>query len=360
MKGRTAPTILVINPGSTSTKVAVFRALKPLFEATVEHDHAQLETLGRVVAQTALRKSAVLSELKARNIRLDEDVDVVIGRGGFLRPVTGGVYAVNPRMLRDLRRSTYGEHASNLGAVIANALAGGGRKPCYVANPVVLDELEPAARLTGHPAIPRRSVFHALNQKAVAGKVAARLGRPYSRCNFVVAHVGGGVSVGAHRRGRVVDVNNALDGDGPFSPERTGSLPLLPFCRFVAERKMSQREVVTMVSRTGGMLAHLGTNDCRRIERLVRSGSRRHTLVFQAFVHQVAKAIGAGAAVLDGNVDAVVLTGGVMKCRWIRSRLIRKVRFIAPVHVLAGNLEMEALAAAAFDVWRARTRARTY
>jgi butyrate kinase len=354
------PLILVINPGSTSTKVALFKALRPLFETTVEHDHAQLEALGPVVAQTAFRKSVVLSELKARDVCLDEDVDVIVGRGGFLRPVTGGVYAVNARMLRDLRRARYGEHASNLGAIIADGLAGHGRKPCYVANPVVLDELEPAARLTGHPAILRRSVFHALNQKAVAETVAAQFGRPYSRCNFVVAHVGGGVSIGAHRRGRVVDVNNALDGDGPFSPERTGSLPLLPFCRLVAERKMSRSDVVAMVSRTGGMIAHLGTNDCREIERLVGSGSRRHTLVFQAFVHQLAKAIGAGAAVLEGKVDAVVLTGGVMRSRWIRSRLIRKVRFIAPVHVLAGNLEMEALAAEAFDVWRGRKRARTY
>lgn len=344
------PAILAINPGSTSTKLALFRGLKLVFEKTVEHTRRELAKYPRVTDQAGFRGDLVLAELRSHGVA-PERVDLFVGRGGLLRPLAGGVYAVNTAMLGDLRKCRYGEHASNLGAIVADKLAAGRRAPCLIANPVVVDELDPVARLTGLPAIERRTIFHALNQKAVAERVAEKLGRPYARCRMIVAHVGGGISIGVHRQGRVVDVTNALDGEGPFSPERTGALPLLDFYKYATSRNLSVAAVARLIAREGGLLAHLGTNDCRAIVDRIRTGDRQARLVLEAFVFQLAKAIGAAAAVLDGKVDAIILTGNVMKSRWIRARLSRKIKFIAPIHVVTGNSEMEALAKAGLDAW---------
>jgi butyrate kinase len=361
MKGRTAPTILVINPGSTSTKVALFRGQRRVFDSGVEHGYSCLNRFRRVVDQVSYRRRFVEREIRRHGVSL-RAIDLFVGRGGLLRPVAGGVYAINAAMLKDLAESRYGEHASNLGAILAHELAreAGWARRAYIANPVVVDELDPVARVSGHPAIPRRSIFHALNQKAVAGKVLRKLGKSARQGRLIVAHVGGGISVGVHRAGRVVDVNDALEGEGPFSPERTGALPLLPFFRYVRGRGLSDADVKRMVTRQGGLLAHLGTNDCRRIVRRIRAGDRKARLVFEAFAYQVARSVAAGTVALNGRVDAVVLTGNALKCAWLRSRLRRLLRFIGPVHVLAGSFEMEALAGAALEVYRGTRRAQRY
>ncbi len=353
------PRILVINPGSTSTKVALFAARTCRFELETRHPARSLARLRRVIDQQDLRLRAVRRALKRHGTDPGE-VEVFVGRGGLLRPIPGGVYRVNRRMLADLRAARYGEHASNLGAILAHRLAREHGGQAYVADPVVVDELSDAARLSGHPDLPRRSVFHALSQKAAARKVAARLGRPYRRCNLVVAHVGGGVSVGAHRRGRVVDVNNALEGEGPFSPERTGGLAVLGFCRYVSRRRLSLEAAAGLVQRGGGLKAHLGTNDCGRIERRIRAGDARAAAVYEAFVYQIAKSIGAMVAALAGRVDAIVLTGGVVRGAIFRGKLRRRIGHFAPVYVLMESMEMEALAAAALDAHTGARKVREY
>jgi len=222
------PVILVINPGSTSTKLALFRNLEMISEHTIRHSSDDLNRFSSLYEQRMFRKKLIVDFLESAGHPLSE-IDAIIGRGGMLRPLEGGTYAVSEAMIDDLRSAKYGEHASNLGAIIANELSreSGREIPAFIADPVVVDEMEPVAKLTGHPDYSRRSIFHALNQKAVAREVASRYGKKYDEMNFVVIHMGGGISIGAHRRGRVVDVNNALNGDGPFSPERAGTLSLI-------------------------------------------------------------------------------------------------------------------------------------
>lgn len=353
------PSILVINPGSTSTKVALFRALKCRFETELKHDPSVLATFESIIAQDNYRRQAVLEFLHANKVAL-QDIDVFIGRGGLLRPLAGGIYEVDEAMVEDLRHCRYGEHASNLGAILADEMARACGKRAYIANPVVVDELSDVARLTGHPDIARRSIFHALSQKAVAQKAARRLGRAYEKCNFVVAHLGGGITIGVHEKGRVVDVNNALDGEGPFSPERTGALPVLPFYRYGQDRNMTVQQAGKFLTRNGGLLAHLGTNDCRLIEEKVAAGDEKFALVYNAFIYQVAKAIGGMAAALSGKVDAVVLTGGVIRGPIFLRKLKAMVKFIAPVIPIIKNSEMEALAEAALNAHQGAQEVKTY
>ena len=351
--------IFVINPGSTSTKIALYRGKRAIFEEELRHPRKELDKFGGIMDQADFRLAAARRSLAKRRIELDE-IDAFIGRGGLLRPVPGGAFRVNAKMLRELRACKHGQHASNLGAIIAGALAKEAGKPAYIANPVVVDEMDDVARVSGHPATPRRSVFHALGQKAVAGKVAAKLGKPYERLNLIVAFLGGGVTVGAHRKGKVVDVTNGLDGEGPFSPERTGELPLLPFLKYVLDKKLSYDRAAELVTRQGGAMALLGTNDLMYIEQKVSAGDKKFALVRDAFIYQVAKSIGSMATVLAGKVDAVVVTGGVANNKALVRDLTKRVRFVAPVHVIVKNSEMEALAVAALDVLEGRTRAKVY
>ena len=353
------PTILVINPGSTSTKIAVFHGPKCRFETELKHDATALTALDGINGQVDCRRQALLQTLQENKID-QQDIDVFIGRGGLLRPLSSGVYAINDAMLADLRSCRYGEHASNLGAILAMELARPGGKPAYIANPVVVDELSDVARVTGHPDVPRRSIFHALSHKAVAAKAARKLGRPYEKCNLIVAHLGGGITIGAHQQGRVIDVNNALDGEGPFSPERTGAVPALPFYRYCHERNMTVAQVQKFITRSGGLLSHLGTNDCRLIEEKVAAGDPKFVLIYEAFVYQVAKAIGSMAAALAGKVDAIVLTGGVIRGEAFLRKLKGMVRFIAPVYAIVKNSEMEALAAAALSAHRSEQEVKLY
>ncbi len=344
------PSILVINPGSTSTKIALFAGTRCRFESELQHEREALAQFDGIIAQCGLRRQALMGFLEQHEVSVTQ-IDVFIGRGGLLRPLQSGVYAVDDAMLSDLRNCRYGEHASNLGAILADEFARAAGKRAYIANPVVVDELSDIARVSGHPDLPRRSIFHALSQKAVARKAAAKIGKPYEKCNLIVAHLGGGITIGAHERGRVVDVNNALDGEGPFSPERTGAVPALPLYRYATERNMSVADVQKFMTRNGGLLAHLGTNDCRLVEEKVAAGDAKFTLVYDAFVYQVAKAVGAMAAALSGKVDAIVLTGGVVRGQLFVRKLKNRVRFIAPVFAIVKNSEMEALATAAFQTY---------
>ena len=353
------PTILVINPGSTSTKIAVFRGMKCLFETELKHDAMALAAFEHFSGQVEYRLKELKKFLLEHAVNLQE-VDVFIGRGGLLRPLASGVYRINDQMLDDLRECRHGEHASNLGAILAMEFARPTGKPAYIANPVVVDELSPVARITGHPDVTRRSVFHALSHKAVAAKAAAKLGKPYEKCNLIVAHLGGGITIGAHEKGRVVDVNNALDGEGPFSPERTGALPLLSFYGYCHEQNWTRARVQKFITREGGLLAHLGTNDCEEIEKRVAAKDPKFTRVYDAFVYQVAKSIGAMAAALSGKVDAIVLTGGIVRAKIFVKKLTDRVRFIAPVYAIMQNSEMEALAGAALAACRGEQEVKSY
>ncbi|MHC4562301.1 MAG: butyrate kinase [Planctomycetota bacterium] len=351
--------IFVVNPGSTSTKIALFSGRKAVFETELKHSRRKLDSFDGIIDQADFRRRAAEDGLAKHGFD-PADIDAFVGRGGLLRPVPGGAFKVSRRMLSDLRSCKYGEHASNLGALIIWPWAHAAGKDAYIANPVVVDELSDVARVTGLPAITRRSIFHALSQKAVAHTAAARLGEPYEKLNLIVAHVGGGVTVGAHQKGRVIDVTNGLDGEGPMTPERTGSLPLVPFLKYVQENKLSAADTARLISRQGGLLAHLGTNDCRLIEAKAAAGNPKYKLVYDAFIYQVAKAIGSMAAALAGKVDAIVLTGGVMRGGIIRRELRRMTRFIAPVYVIIRNSEMEALALAALGVVSGAEKAKDY
>ncbi|MCK5849715.1 MAG: butyrate kinase [Kiritimatiellae bacterium] len=341
--------IFVINPGSTSTKIALFDGEKCVFDSLLEHSRSKRQQYARVIDQAEYREQLVRKELKKHKVDL-ADIKVFMARGGLLKPLKSGVYAIDKAMLKDLKKGCYGEHASNLGAVIADALAKDAGCGAYIFDSVVLDEMDPVARLSGYPDIPRRSVFHSLNQKAMAVKAVGKLSKSYDESRLIVVHVGGGVSVGIHKNGKVIDVNNALEGDGPFSVERTGGLPLLDFYRYVTKKKMSLEDVEKMVTREGGLYAYLGTNDFQAIEKKVQAGDEKYRLVYDAFAYQLIKAIGAGAAVLGGKVDVVVLTGAVVKSRWLCSRIKQRISFISPVFVFPGNLEMETLAHAGQDV----------
>ncbi len=304
-----------------------------------------------------MREAAVLRVLRRCGIDV-RALDAVAARGGLLEPCPSGTYQVNGPMLRDLESGRHGVHASNLGAIIGDRIARLASVPAFIVDPVIVDEMTPEARFSGIPEIERRSVWHALNQKAVARRAAAALGKPYEETNLIVAHLGGGISVAAHCRGRAVDVNNALDGDGPFAVERSGGLPAGDLVRLA--HRMPKGELLRRITGEGGVVAYLGTNDMRQVERRAASGDRKVRAVIAAMAYQVAKEIGACAAVLRGKVDAVVLTGALARCRPLIMGIRRRVRFIAPVRVAPGEMEMEALAFGALRVLRGEARARRY
>jgi butyrate kinase len=341
--------VLVINPGSTSTKVAVYEGVAPLCSGVIRHDAKELSRFPRIMDQFEFRSRLVEDLLKQHAVD-PKTLDAVIGRGGLMRPVKGGVLAVDAAMLEDLEAAEAGEHASNLGAIIAANIARWRGIPAFVADPVVVDEMEDIARISGIPEIERRSVFHALNQKATARRAARELGRAYTDINLVVAHMGGGISVGAHLKGRVVDVNNALNGDGPFTPERSGGLPSGQLVRLCYSGRYTQQEVLAKITGKGGLVAYLGTSDGRDVEKMIESGDPHALLIFQAMAYQVAREIGAMAAVLSGAVDGIIVTGGLAYnerlVRWITGR----VSFIARVFVYPGEDEMDALRDAALRV----------
>ncbi len=351
--------ILAINPGSTSTKIAVFDDETQLVESNLTHSAEDLAEYESIADQYPLRKRVILEFLRDHEIE-PASIAAVVGRGGLLHPIAGGTYEVNERMVSDLQVGVLGEHASNLGGIIASEIAGELGVPAYIVDPVVVDELEEVARVAGIPELSRTSIFHALNQKAVARRAAAERGGRYEQLNFIVAHLGGGTTVGAHRRGRVIDVNDGLNGDGPFTPERSGGLPALKLLKLALSGEHDAGWLKKRIKGNGGLVAHLGTNDAREVQKRIDAGDREAALVFEAMAYQVAKEIGSMATVLEGRVDAILLTGGVAHneqfCRWIEDR----VAFIAPVEVYPGENEMRALAEGALRVLRGAEEAQRY
>lgn len=335
--------ILSINPGSTSTKIAVYLGDKPVFLKNIKHSADDLKGFGKITDQYQFRKEIILKELVDAGINI-EKLHAVVGRGGLVKPIESGVYEVNDRLIEDLKKGVLGEHASNLGGLIANDIANG-IPSCraFIADPVVVDELQDVARISGHPEFDRISIFHALNQKAIARVHAESIDRKYEDLNLIVAHLGGGISVGAHRKGRVVDVNNALDGEGPFSPERSGTLPAGCLARACYSGKYTLEEIKKMITGKGGFVAYFGTNNAYEIELRAKDGDEKAILIQNAMSYQVAKEIGAMAAVLKGEVDAIILTGGIAHNPMLVEYVKNMVDFIAPVVVYPGEDEMKAL-----------------
>ncbi len=336
--------ILAINPGSTSTKFSLFEEEKLVFEKTLRHTAGDLKNFKKITDQFHFRKNLIMNELSERKVNM-ENIVAVVGRGGLVKPIESGIYKVNQQMKDDLASGLSGQHASNLGGLIADDIA---TSLCcasaFIVDPVVVDELQAVARLSGHPEIERKSIFHALNQKAVARLYASSKNKKYEELNLIIAHMGGGISVGAHRNGRVIDVNNALDGDGPFSPERSGGLPSGQLIDLCFSGKFSHEELKRMITGKGGMMAYLGTNSFIEVCRMAEDGDPKAILVRDAAAYQVAKEIGAMAAVLGGKVDAVILTGGMAFQDSIIDNIRSGVRFIAEVVVYPGEDELKALA----------------
>ncbi|HBZ25075.1 MAG TPA: butyrate kinase [Rikenellaceae bacterium] len=336
--------ILAINPGSTSTKIAVFESRKQLFVTTLRHTSQELALFNSITEQFEFRKETILKTLKDNEIDLNS-IEMIVGRGGLIKPIKAGVYEVNEQMIIDLQVGVGGEHASNLGGLIAHSIAKE-IKGCraFIADPVVVDELEPIARVTGHPLFERKSIFHALNQRAIAKSYATSLNVPYESLNLIVAHLGGGVSVGAHTKGRVTDVNNALNGEGPFSPERSGTLPAYDLAKLCFSGKYTLEDVKKMITGEGGLVAHLGTNSFSIVEKMVSDGDEKFILISEAFAYNVAKAIGAMAVVHKGEVDAILITGGIAYNTRLMEQISEQIKFIAPVKIFPGEDEMSALA----------------
>ena len=336
--------ILAVNPGSTSTKFALFRGEKLVFEKTLRHSTPELEVYERIIDQMSFRHDLIMKALSEEKTDFSGIV-AVVGRGGLINPLESGIYEVNALMKQHLTDAPNGEHASNLGALIADAIAKdlpGAR--AYIVDPVVVDEMEPVARLSGHPLIERRSIFHALNQKAVARVYAASVNRQYEDMNLVVAHMGGGISVGAHCKGRVIDVNNALNGDGPYSPERSGGLPAGQLAELCFSGKYDIQEVKSMITGKGGMVAYLGTNSFMEICAKAAGGDLVAESVMKGSAYQVAKEIGAMVAVLKGDVDAIILTGGMAHQKVHVDMITSMVKDFAPISVYPGEAELKALA----------------
>lgn len=335
--------ILAINPGSTSTKLGLYREDEIVFIESISHSSDELSDYNRISEQFAFRKDLIMKELDKRGVPVS-DIRAVVGRGGLLKPIESGIYEVNELMRKDLESCERGEHASNLGGLIADDIVKeipGSR--AFIVDPVVVDEMHDVARLSGHPLIQRRSIFHALNQKAVARAYADSINREYEELNLVIAHMGGGISVGAHIKGRVVDVNNALNGEGPFSPERAGSLPAGQLVEMCFSGSFSKEEIMKMLKGKGGMVAYLGTNDFREICKRVDKGDKEAALVQQASSYQVGKEIAAAAAVMKGEVDAIILTGGMAHQVSHTDYIREMVGFIAEVISYPGEDELKAL-----------------
>lgn len=342
--------ILAINPGSTSTKFAVYFGDECKLKKTLRHSIEELSLYENIIDQFEFRKGLIIDALLEEGFDVDK-IKYIIGRGGLTYPLKSGVYLVNNRMLEHVKAGVYGQHASNLGPLIADYIAlqiPGAR--AFIADPVVTDELEEIARFSGHPLFERRSIFHALNQKATARLHARKIGRKYEKLNLIVVHLGGGISVGAHQKGRVIDVNNALDGEGPFSPERSGTLPAGQLIDLCFSKKYQQDEIRRMVLGEGGYVGYLGTNNALDVEKMAESGNDFARKIQDALGYQVSKAIGEMAVVLNGYVDAIILTGGLAYNQYLVNYITSKVEFISGVFVYPGEDELEALAMNALRV----------
>ena len=351
--------LLIINPGSTSTKIGVFEGEKELFQETLRHSAEEIGKYEKIIDQIDFRKDIILNVLKEKNFDL-KTLSAVVGRGGMLKPMESGTYKVNDTMLEDLRVGVQGQHASNLGGILANKIASELNIPSFIVDPVVVDELEEVARISGVPELPRVSKFHALNQKAVAKRYSKESGIKYSDLNLIVIHMGGGVSVGAHKNGRVIDVNNALDGEGPFSPERAGTVPVGELIKMCYSGKYSEKEVYNKLVGKGGYVAYLNTNDAREVLRLAEEGNEKAKLCFDAFIYQVSKAAGEMSTVLNGKVDRIILTGGIAYSEKVVEELKKRIGWIGEITVYPGEDELLALAQGALRVLNGEEEVREY
>lgn len=352
--------ILAINPGSTSTKFAVYFDSECVLNKTIRHSMDELMRYTNVVDQFDFRKGLIIDALVEEGIEVDA-LKIIIGRGGLTYPLQSGVYKVNNRMLEHVRQGILGQHASNLGPLLADYIAL--QIPdasAYIADPVVTDELSEVARIAGHPNFERRSIFHALNQKATARLHAKKIGRKYEELNLIVAHLGGGISVGAHMKGRVTDVNNAFDGEGPFSPERSGTLPVGQLIDMCFSGRYSGEQVRRMVVGEGGYVGYLGTNSAKEVDDMADAGNEKALLIREALYYQVAKMIGQMAVALHGNVDAILLTGGMAFSRNLVNNIREKVEFLGPVVDYPGEDELQALALNALLVANGEVEVREY
>jgi len=352
--------ILAINPGSTSTKVAVYVNTKIIFLKSIPHNVEELNQFSKISNQFEYRRNIILEELKNAHIELDS-IEAIVGRGGLIKPIRSGTYHINEAMKKDLQTGILGEHASNLGGLIADSIAQIlPNARAYIADPVVVDELEDVARISGHPKFHRLSIFHALNQKATARSYARLLNKKYEDLNLIIAHLGGGISVGAHKQGRVIDVNQALDGEGPFSPERSGTLPVGALVRLCYEDDIPYEDVKKMIQGEGGYVAYFKTNNAYEIELMADGGDEKARLIQDAMSYQVAKEIGAMATVLNGEVDAIILTGGMANNPMVDEYIKKMVSYIAPVVIYPGEDEMHALAMNGLRVLKGEIIAKEY
>ncbi|GAB4332777.1 MAG: butyrate kinase [Bacteroidales bacterium] len=352
--------ILVIYPETVSTQIALYKGRTLLFLKNIKHDPGHLKSLSTPEKKLEFRTSAVLKELEENDADFD-NIEIVVGRGGLLKPMNTGVYEVNEKMVADLRSGTQGWHHTNLGGLIAYEIAAKiGARP-VLADPVSVDEMDDIARVSGHPLIERKSVFHSLNQKYFARKYAKAHHRNYHDLNLIMVTVGmGGISVAAHRKGRVVDVNNAWDGDGPFSIKRTGSLPLGDLLRLAYSGKYTYEEMIRMITREGGYAAYLGTGEINAIDQLMAQGDEKALFVSDACAYQVSKEIGAMYTVLEGEVDAIILTGNIFHSERFLENIRRRVGKIAEIALYPSVNDIEALAENAFLVLKGELEVQQY
>ncbi len=355
--------ILVINPGSTSTAISVFQGEKELFQKTIRHSLEELKKYEKLMDQYPFRKQVILKSLEENDISLDE-FDAIVGRGGILSPLTSGTYYINQAMLEELRERPRVEHASNLAAQIAYEVAQKIMVPSFIVDPVAVDEMEPIARISGLPEIKRESLSHALSLKAAARRAAQEIGKPYQELNMIVIHLGGGISISAHQKGRMIDVNDASS-EGPFSAERTGGLPVQALIKMCYSGQYTLEEMRNKVMGKGGIVAYLGTNNALEAEELIFNGNQDAELIYKAMAYQIAKCIGEMATVLKGKVDCIVITGNGARDKgalgntfvsWIKER----VKFIAPVMVFPGSEEMKALAMGAIRILSGEEKPKVY
>jgi len=351
--------VLVINPGSTTTKIAVYNENGPLFEKNIEHSMELSQKYSKVTDQLETRWENINTALKENNVNLNE-IDVFVGRGGPLKPIEGGTYNINKKMLDDLSSCNYANHASNLGALIADKFHQLYNKPAFVTDPVTVDNFIPEARISGFPGILRKSRSHALNIKSVSREVASKIGKKIEDCNFIVAHLGGGISVCALSSGRILDVNDALLGQGPFSAERAGSLPIGPLVKLCFSGKYKEKELLNILSKESGLKGYLKTNDVRKILKEIENGNNSAKLILDAMLYQVSKEIGSMAVTLKGKIDAIILTGGMVKASYLSETIRKQVEFLGTVHIIPGEKELKALAEGAFRILKGEEIAKEY
>ena len=351
--------LLIINPGSTSTKIGVYSDEKEVLVETLRHSSDEIAKYDSIFEQKNFRKEVIMNILKKNNIDVSS-LDAIVGRGGMLRPIPGGTYEVTDKLLEDLKVGVSGQHASNLGGILANEIAKEVGIRSFIVDPVVVDELQDVARISGIPELPRKSIFHALNQKAVAKRFGKENKIGYESLNLIVVHMGGGVSVGAHKNGKVIDVNNALDGDGPFSPERAGSVPVGDLVKLCFSGKYTESEIYSKIVGKGGYVAYLNTNDARDVLKAREEGDEYASLIFEAFIYQICKAIGEMSTVLNGKVSQIILTGGIAYSPVVVNAIKERVQWISDITVYPGEDELLALAQGALRVLNGEEEGKVY